>query len=174
MGKVKLLLDVVEDMETLGQHLKAAADSFCHLAHSIKTAATAIRENESATAEKPKAVSAPKPKAKPLTIEEVRAVLRPRIPIAGQDAIQDLLRKHGAPLLSDIPAEKYTDLVADAKELMKNGSPVYAPTAVSVRTWTPRHLAMSCRFRITQNTLAVTRSGSSPVSMRIAASPAPQ
>ena len=65
MGKIKLLFDVVEDMETLGQRLKAAADSFCHLAHSVKTVAQAFRDNEPKQEALP-APSAPK-KEKPLT-----------------------------------------------------------------------------------------------------------
>ena len=120
MGKMKLLLDVVEDMESVAQTLKAAAESFVNLAMSFRTAAEAIRENNSTPTEKPKASSPPKQKVKPLSIEDVRAVLRPRIPAAGQDAIQNLIRKFGAPLLSDIPAESYAALVADAKALISD------------------------------------------------------
>lgn len=118
MSKMKCLLEMVEDMDDLAQALKATADYFVNLAASIKTVAEAIRDNYSTPAEKPKPANIPKPK--PLTIEDVRAVLRPRIPIAGQDTIQDLLRKHGAPLLSNIAAEKYTALVEDAKELVSD------------------------------------------------------
>lgn len=116
MGKMKCILDVVEDMDDLAQALKATADCFDNLAHSAKTVAEAIRDNYSTPAEKPKSANIPAPK--PLTIEDVRAILRPRIPIAGQDAIQNLLRKHGAPLLSNIAAEKYAALVEDAKALV--------------------------------------------------------
>ena len=109
---MKILQDVITDMEDLSQALKATADYFVNLAVSIKTVAEAIRDNYSAPANEKK------PIPKPLTIEEVRAVLRPRIPAAGQEAIQNLIRKYGAPLLSDIPAESYAALVADAKELV--------------------------------------------------------
>lgn len=118
LGKMKCILDVVEDMDDLAQALKATADCFDNLAHSVKTVAEAIRENYSTPAEKPKSANTPEPK--PLTIEDVRAILRPRIPIAGQDAIQGLLRKHGAPLLSNIAAEKYAALVEDAKALVSD------------------------------------------------------
>lgn len=118
LGKMKCILDVVEDMDDLAQALKATADCFDNLAHSAKTVAEAIRDNYSTPAEKPKSANTPAPK--PLTIEDVRAILRPRIPIAGQDAIQDLLRKHGAPLLSNIAAEKYAALVEDAKALVSD------------------------------------------------------
>ena len=88
MSKIKLLLDVVEDMDDLAQCLKVAADKFCHLAGSIKTVAQAIRDGDSKTASlpAPKVADSPGPKQKPLAIEEVRDVLRPRIKAADRDA----------------------------------------------------------------------------------------
>ena len=114
MGKIKLLLDVVEDMEGLGQCLKATADKFCHLAGSIKTVAKAIRDGESKPA--PKAVDPPK--TKQWAIEEVRDVLRPRIGVAGRDTVQDILRKYGSHLLTEIDPIHYAAIVADAKALV--------------------------------------------------------
>ena len=122
MGKVKLLLDVVEDMDDLAQCLKVAADKFCHLAGSIKTVAQGIRDGDSkpATIPAPKTTDPPKVKQKPLTIEEVRDVLRPRIKAAGRDAVQDILRKYGSHLLTEIDPAHYTAIVADAKELISD------------------------------------------------------
>lgn len=122
MGKVKLLLDVVEDMDDLAQCLKVAADKFCHLAGSIKTVAQAIRDGDSkpASLPAPKAIDPPKPKQKPLAIEEVRDVLRPRIKAAGRDAVQDILRKYGSHLLTEIDPVHYNAIVADAKELISD------------------------------------------------------
>ena len=114
MSKIKLLLDVVEDMEGLGQCLKATADKFCHLAGSIKTVAQAIRDGDS----KPASLPAAKTKQKPLAVEDVRDVLRPRIPVAGRDAIQDILRKYGSHLLTEIDPRHYAAIVADAKALV--------------------------------------------------------
>ena len=118
MGKVKLLLDVVEDMETLGQCLKAAADSFCHLAHSVKTVAQAFRENKPEKEALP-APAAPK-KEKPLTDADVRAVLQPRIDIIGRETVQELIRKYGAPKLTEVDHSKYPALVAEAKSLVSD------------------------------------------------------
>ena len=92
MSKIKLLLDVVEDMDALAQCLKVAADKFCHLAGSIKTVAQAIRDGDS----KPASLPAAKTKQKPLAVEDVRDVLRPRIPVAGRDTIQDIQNRFPA------------------------------------------------------------------------------
>lgn len=66
MSKVKLLLDVVEDMRNLADSIQAVAD--------------AMLQNEP-TAEVVTAppVETPAPKEKPLTIDQVRAVLRPNV-----------------------------------------------------------------------------------------------
>ena len=122
MSKIKLLLDVVEDMDDLAQCLKVAADKFCHLAGSIKTVAQVIRDGDSkpASLPAPKIADPPKPKQKPLAIEEVRDVLRPRIKAAGRDAVQDILRKYGSHLLTEIDPAHYTAIVVDAKELISD------------------------------------------------------
>jgi len=122
MSKIKRLLDVVEDMDDLAQCLKAAADKFCHLAGSIKTVAQAIRDGDSKTASlpAPKVADSPGPKQKPLAIEEVRDVLRPRIKAADRDAVQDILRKYGSHLLTEIDPVHYNAIVADAKELISD------------------------------------------------------
>lgn len=122
MSKIKLLLDVVEDMDDLAQCLKVAADKYCHLAGSIKTVAQAIRDEDSKTASlpAPKVADPPGPKQKPLAIEAVRDVLRPRIKAAGRDAVQDILRKYGSHLLTEIDPVHYNAIVADAKELISD------------------------------------------------------
>lgn len=122
VSKVKLLLDVVEDMEDLAQCLKAAADKFCHLAGSIKTVAQAIRDGDSkpTSLPVPKTADPPAPKQKQWAIEEVRDVLRPRIKAAGRDAVQDILRKYGSHLLTEIDPVHYNAIVADAKELISD------------------------------------------------------
>ena len=46
MSKVKTLLDVVEDIRSLAEHLKLVAEDVCSLAESIKVVAEVISSNE--------------------------------------------------------------------------------------------------------------------------------
>ena len=101
MSKVKLILDVVQDMRTLADSIQAVAIAFLQNAPPEQDT-----EVEPAKTEKQE--------QKQLTIEEVRAVLRSKIEEKGKDAVQKLLRKYGSALLSEIDPKLYADLVADA------------------------------------------------------------
>lgn len=122
MSKIKLLLDVVQDMRSLADSLQAVAD--------------AIAENEPAdtpeenTGKKPKkadskkmakegaeAASFPAPEKKPLTLEEVRAVLAEKSRAGHTVEVRALLNKHGADKLSNIDPAEYPALLADAEVL---------------------------------------------------------
>ena len=101
MSKVKLLLDVVEDLRSLADSVKAVAD--------------AMLQNEptvDAEAETP----APAPK-KELTLEEVRAVLGEKSRAGFTVEIQALLKKYGAPKLSGIDPKHYEALLKDVEVL---------------------------------------------------------
>lgn len=122
MSKIKLLLDVVQDMRSLADSLQAVAD--------------AMTENESAdtpaenTGKKPRkadskktakeesgAIPSPVPEKKPLTLEEVRAVLAEKSRAGHTAEVRALLNKHGADKLSDIDPAEYPALLADAEVL---------------------------------------------------------
>lgn len=110
MSRIKLLLDVVNDMESLTE--------------SLRTLANAIANDEPSTKpeEKPSTQETleVKPAAKAISVEDVRAVLTP-ISQSGKTAqIKELLIKHGANRLSDIDPSKYDSLLADA-EVLANG-----------------------------------------------------
>jgi len=110
MSQIKLLLDVVNDMESLTE--------------SLRTLANAIASNEPSaeSVEKPSTQETPKvkPAAKTISVEDVRAVLIP-ISQSGKTAqVKALLVKHGANRLSDIDPIKYEALLADA-EVLANG-----------------------------------------------------
>lgn len=62
--------------------------------------------------EEPKAEAAP---AKPVSIEDVRAAMTDLTSAKGAATTKQLLSEYGAKKLSDIPAEKYATLLADAK-----------------------------------------------------------
>ena len=67
-------------------------------------------EAEPTPAEEPKAAP-----AKPVSLEDVRAALTDLTSAKGADTTKQLLAEYGAKKLSDIPADKYATLLADAK-----------------------------------------------------------
>lgn len=111
MSKVKLLLDVVEDLRSLADSVQAVAD--------------AMLQNESTVDAEPK-TPAPAPK-KELTLEEVRAVLGEKSRAGFTTEIQALLKKYGAPKLSGI-------MSTTAKPKPITSSPARAYTATTARS----------------------------------------
>ncbi len=104
MSKVKLLLDVVEDMRSLADSIQAVAD--------------AMLQSETPAAEPaPVETDAPKPKEKPITLEQVRSVLAELSHDGKTEAVRELLLKYGAPKLSGIDPKNYKALLADAEVL---------------------------------------------------------
>ena len=61
-----------------------------------------------------------KPPSKPLTLEDVRAVLAEKSRNGHTAKIRELLEKHGAAKLSEIDPHKYAALLAEA-EVLGNG-----------------------------------------------------
>ena len=61
-----------------------------------------------------------KPTSKPLTLEDVRAVLAEKSRNGHTAKIRELLEKHGAAKLSEIDPQKYSALLAEA-EVLGNG-----------------------------------------------------
>lgn len=122
MSKIKLLLDVVEDARTLATDLKAVAEDFCSLADSIKTVTDAMFQNDTPTeATAPVKAAVPDtpspPTEKPITLEQVRAVLAELSHDGKTEQVRELLLKYGAPKLSGIDPQHYKALLADAEVL---------------------------------------------------------
>ena len=105
MSRVKLLLDVVEDMRSL--------------ADSLQTMANAIAGDDAAT--EPQAPAAAAPTAKAVTLEQVRAVLAEKSHDGFTEQVRGLLQKYGAQKLSAIDPGRYADLLRDAEELNDAG-----------------------------------------------------
>ena len=106
MSKIKLLLDVVEDMRSLADSLQAVA--------------TALGQSDpegtaAAASAAPPAPIAPPPKA--ITLEEVRAVLAERSHDGYTDQVRGLLQKYGAEKLSGVDPKHYAALMKDAEVL---------------------------------------------------------
>ncbi len=122
MGKVKLLLDVIEDLRSLADSLQAVADAVAE--NDVSAEMTATKEAEEkgrpkAAAKKTTAKKTVKaePEEKPLTLEEVRAVLAEKSRAGHTAEVKELLNKHGADKLSEIDPMEYPALLADAEVL---------------------------------------------------------
>ena len=99
MSKVKLALNVVEDLR--------------QLASSIEVLANAMASNEATQAE----IVEESPKAKSITIEKVRAVLAEKSQNGKQPEVKALITKFGAKKLTDIETDCYEQLIAEAQVL---------------------------------------------------------
>ena len=106
MGKVKLLLDVIEDIRSLADSLEAVAEAMCH------------SDSPDTKAPTPKAVEkTPTPAVKAMGKEELRAFLGEKSLAGHRDTIQALIRKYGGQKFSDIDPKHYPALQKDAEEL---------------------------------------------------------
>ena len=122
MGKVKLLLDVIGDLRSLADSLQAVADAVAE--NDVSAEMTATKEAEEkgrpkAAAKKTTMKKTPKaePEEKPLTLEEVRAVLAEKSRAGHTAEVKELLNKHGADKLSEIDPAEYPALLAEAEVL---------------------------------------------------------
>lgn len=118
MSKIKLLLDVVSDLRSLADSLQAVANAMTQSEPAEVPAENAGKktkkaDTKAATEEAP----SPAPEEKPLTLEEVRAVLAEKSRAGHTAEVKALLTKHGADKLSDIDPAKYPALLADAEVL---------------------------------------------------------
>ena len=104
MSKIKLLLDVVDNIRSLADSLQAIAE--------------AMSGNEPAEAA-PDTLNSMQPKRteKPVSLEQVRAALAEKSQAGFTAEVRGLLEKHGAPKLSQIDPANYAALLADAEGL---------------------------------------------------------
>ena len=126
MGKVKLLLDVIGDLRSLADSLQAVADAVADNG-AAEAELTTTKEPEKAgkagraaaknTAKKDAKAAKQEPEEKPLTLEEVRAVLAEKSRAGHTEEVRELLNKHGADKLSEIDPAEYAALLAEAEVL---------------------------------------------------------
>lgn len=126
MGKVKLLLDVIGDLRSLADSLQAVADAVADNG-AAEAEMTTTKEPEKAgrsgkaaaknTAKKDTKAAKQEPEEKPLTLEEVRAVLAEKSRSGHTEEVRALLNKHGADKLSEIDPAEYAALLAEAEVL---------------------------------------------------------
>ena len=128
MGKVKLLLDVIGDLRSLADSLQAVADAVADNDDAGAEMTTTKEPEETGkvgktvksaknTAKKDTKVAKQGPKEKPLTLEEVRAVLAEKSRSGHTEEVRELLAKHGADKLSEIDPAEYPALLAEAEVL---------------------------------------------------------
>ena len=106
MSKMSEFDICIGELRSAAQSLNSVADSLTALFGSCQSEASTQPES--------------KPSPKPLTLEEVRAVLAEKSRSGHTAKIRELLEKHGASKLSEIDPAKYVALLADA-EVLGNG-----------------------------------------------------
>jgi hypothetical protein len=105
LSKVKLLLDVVDDMRSLADSIQAVCD--------------AMTESDSAHKEVPttKTETAKEPD---IPLEKVRMVLAEKSQIGFTAEVRGIIQKYGADKLSAVDKAYYADILKDA-EVLGNG-----------------------------------------------------
>ena len=106
MSKMSELDLCVGELRNAAQSLNTVADSLASLFSGSQPKSSVQPES--------------KPTSKPLTLEEVRAVLAEKSRNGYTAKIRELLEKHGAAKLSEIDPQKYAALLAEA-EVLGNG-----------------------------------------------------
>ena len=106
MSKMSELDLCVGELRSAAQSLNTVADSLASLFSGSQPKSSVQPES--------------KPTSKPLTLEEVRAVLAEKSRNGHTAKIRELLEKHGAAKLSEIDPQKYAALLAEA-EVLGNG-----------------------------------------------------
>ncbi len=128
MEKVNLLLDVIGDLRSLTDSLQAVADAVAD-SGAAEAEMTTTKEPEETgkagragktaknTAKKEAKSAKQEPEEKPLTLEEVRAVLAEKSRSGHTEEVRALLNKHGADKLPEIDPAEYPALLAEAEVL---------------------------------------------------------
>ena len=106
MSKIHPLFDIVLNLRALADNFQILADI--------------VTGNEPAEATQPKVPASakePEPKTKPVTLEQVRAVLADKSQQGLTADVRTLLERYGASKLSQIDPASYAALLADAENL---------------------------------------------------------
>jgi len=110
MGKMSELDLCVDELRSAAQSLNTVANSLAAMFSSGYNPESTVQPKTNTTTTKPK----------PITLEQVRAVLAEKSRDGHTAEIRTLLEKHGAAKLSEIAPDKYADLLAEA-EVLGNG-----------------------------------------------------
>ncbi|MFC0475725.1 rRNA biogenesis protein rrp5 [Robertmurraya beringensis] len=113
MSKIKLALDVVTDLRNLAGSIETLVFA---LESNQTDSAAPVEKQEAEEIKEPKKSTQPQ-KAKLPTLEDVRAKLAALSQDGKQLQVKELITSFGAKKLSDIPAEKYPELLEEAGKL---------------------------------------------------------
>lgn len=113
MSKMKLALDVVTDL----RNLAGSIETLVFALESNQTDSAAPVEKEQPKKNKELKKTGQPPKAKLPSLEDVRAKLASLSQDGKQVQVKELITSFGAKKLSDIPEEKYTELLVEAGKL---------------------------------------------------------
>lgn len=113
MSKMKLALDVVTDLRNLAGSIETLVFA---LERNSSDSASPVDKKETKENKEPKKTTQPQ-KAKLPTLEDVRAKLAALSQAGKQVQVKELITGFGAKKLSDIPAEKYPELLEKAEKL---------------------------------------------------------
>lgn len=112
MSRMKLLLEVVQDLRNLADSLQTLVNAVVE--HEYEDSATPIGKEPPAA---PAPAPAPTPTKKEIKLEQVRAVLAQKSHEGLTAEVRALLQKYGASKLSAIDPECYEALLMEAEEL---------------------------------------------------------
>lgn len=107
MSKMSELDLCIGELRSAAQSLTAVADSLTSLFDNSGNAEPEAKAPPSET----------KPKQKPITLEQVRAVLAEKSRSGHTADVRNLLQKHGASKLSEIDPAKFEALLGDANAI---------------------------------------------------------
>lgn len=107
MSKMSELDLTVKELRNAALAITAVADSLT----------TLLSGNADTAVEAPPAPKTEPPKPKPITLEQVRAVLADKSRSGHTADVRELLQKHGAAKLSEIDSGEYGALLAEAAEI---------------------------------------------------------
>ena len=113
MSKMKLALDVVTDLRNLAGSIETLVFA---LESNPSDSASPVDKKETKGNKEPKKTTQPQ-KAKLPTLEDVRAKLAALSQDGKQVQVKELITSFGAKKLSDIPADKYPELLKEADRL---------------------------------------------------------
>lgn len=110
MSRIKLLLDVIENVRSLGDSLQILADAI----------ASDEPKEEPKKKSKSKSESKPEPLAEDkcdVTLETVRAVCAEKSRAGFTAEVKAIITKHGADKLSSVKSEEYAAVLAEVEVL---------------------------------------------------------